>query len=103
MMLTFAARYGDRAAFEALLDRLSTLGIDVAWAAVALLGHYRSRELGIRAAEAIGTRVTRTSEAVNFAESAVIGMNYVFEMDSFRSGSACVAPRLIHHWTFGLS
>ena len=87
-MLTFAARYGDRAAFEALVDRLSTLETDVAWAAVALLGHYRSRELGTRAAEAIGTRViTRTGEAVNFAERAVIGMNYIYEMDSFSSGS----------------
>ena len=108
MMLTFAARYGDRAAFEALLDRLSTLGIDVACAAVALLGHYRSRELGIRAAEAIATRVTRTSEAVNFAGSAEIGMNYVFDMDSFRNGvmrrssphpSQDVWSELVETWT----
>ena len=107
-MHTFAARYGDRAAFEALVDRLSTLGIDAAYATVALLGHHRSLDLGVRAAEAIANRVTGSREAANFAHYAVIGMTSTFEMDSFNSGfirhssphpSIDVWAELVETWT----
>jgi hypothetical protein len=86
IMQVFAARYGDREALQELVNRLSTLELQIAGAAVALLGHHPSRGLGVLAAEAAGSRVTSGEEAVTFAHEAVTGLTSIFEMDVFQSG-----------------
>jgi len=90
MALAFAARYGDRDAFEALVDRLPTLELHLAGHVVGLFGHFPSRELGERAAEAIRTRATSAKEAAVFAHFAVVGMTSIFETDMFRTHLAPV-------------
>jgi catechol 2,3-dioxygenase-like lactoylglutathione lyase family enzyme len=92
IMRAFAAADNDRDAFEWLVDRLPTLETDVAGATVVLLGHYPSRELGRRAADHIGARVTGAKEAADFARDAVMGMTTVFEMFSFRIGTLRPSP-----------
>jgi hypothetical protein len=92
MMRVFAARYGDREALQGLVNRLATVDLQIAEAAVALLGHHPSRDLGMQAAEAVGFRVTSGEEAVRFAQNAVIGMTRIFEMDLFQSGILVPSP-----------
>jgi hypothetical protein len=83
----FAVRYGDSQALQNLLRRFETLELQTAEAAIALLGHHRSRDLGVRAAEAARSRVTIGEEAAGFAREAVNGLMFVFQMDLFRGGT----------------
>lgn len=92
IMLTFSARYGDEQAFRMLVENLATADLRFASATVSLFGHYPFRDLGITAATAVHTRVHDAREAAAFASSAATGMTYIFEMDSFRSGTLQHAP-----------
>jgi hypothetical protein len=92
ILQVFAARYGDREAFQGLVNRLATLELRIAEATVALLGHHPSRDLGVQAAEAAGSRVTSGREAVRFAQHVVTGVTTIFEMDYFQSGSLPPSP-----------
>jgi hypothetical protein len=93
MMATLAARYGNRIAFENLISRLPTLSLSVASTTIALFGHYPFRPLGLRAAEAVRSRVTSASEAAVFAYNIAIGMTSIYEMDSFQGGALRPSPR----------
>jgi hypothetical protein len=86
IMLVFAARYGDRHAFEGLIKRLPMLEFQLAGATISLLGHFPFREVGVRAAEAVRIRVNSAEEAASFAQGAVTGLLYLFDMDNLGSG-----------------
>jgi hypothetical protein len=88
----FAARYGDGEALQNLVGRLETLELETAEATIALLGHHRSRDLGVQAAEAAGSRVTIGDEAVRFARAAVTGLTFIFQMRLFRGGTLVPSP-----------
>jgi hypothetical protein len=83
----FAVRYGSREALEDLVNRLETVEVSIAGAAIALLGHHPSRDIGVRAAEAALRLVTFGEEAVGFAREAVNGLTFIFQMDVFHGGA----------------
>ncbi len=87
IMLTLAARHGNEEAFRHLIGNLATADILIAGTTISLFGHYPSRDLGVTAAEAVQSRVHDAKEAAEFASYAVTGMTYIFEMDSFGSGT----------------
>ena len=69
MAATFAARYGSRRHMETLVDRLEELPLPIATATVSVLGHFRDRDLGDRAAMAVKSRVSDASDAASFASA----------------------------------
>ena len=95
---TFAARYGSRRHMDTLVDRLAKLEelpLPIATATVSVLGHFRDRDLGDRAAMAVKSRVSSdASDAASFASVAAIGMTSLFEMDIFQSGA--LRPTTFH-------
>ena len=86
IMRVFAARYGDDVVFDQLVSELLTIDIQVALTLLSLLGHRRSRPIGIQAAEAMRNRGADPEVAVRIAEHAATGLTSVFEMDTFGSG-----------------
>jgi hypothetical protein len=92
MLAIYAARDGDRCIFEDLIERLQALDLEIAGAVVSLFGHFRSRELGIRAAELVGQRVLNAAEVTNLAHEVELGMTSIFKMDSFMSGEVRACP-----------
>lgn len=92
IMLLLSARHGDEQAFRIMVGELATTDIRFAEATISLFGHYPIRDLGIAAAAAIKTRVHDSRTAAAFADRAVIGMTYIFEMDSFDGGVLLPAP-----------
>jgi hypothetical protein len=86
IMQVFAARYGDREAFQELVNRLAIIELEIVEATISLLGHHPSHDLGVQAAEAACSRVTSGAEAVRFARHAVTGLTSLFEMDAFQAG-----------------
>ena len=90
----FAARFGDKAAFESLIEEIPAHSIEIASQSVSLFGYYPGRELGERAADLVRARVHTSIEAASFGHSATIGMLYIYEMDF---GAPCVTqPRARH-------
>lgn len=77
----FAARYGDKATFEALVARIADGSSELAARTVSLFGHHPERVLGETAAELAKTRGWTGADAVRVGSAAATGMLYVFEMD----------------------
>lgn len=77
----FAARYGDHATFQALVERISSDPLEISVQTVSLFGHYPDRSLAERAAVFARNRVGSAEEAVRFGSAATTGMLYIFEMD----------------------
>jgi hypothetical protein len=100
MMIIWAARFGNIAAYRMLLERLPSLDMDLAAKTVSLLGHYRSRAIGVRAAELVGLRSMNAGEVAAMAQSAVLGTTYIYEMDSLDGGSMkdCLPHPSIDAW-----
>jgi len=92
IMLLFSARFSDEQAFRLLVGDLATIDLRFAKLTISLFGHYPLRDLGIAAAVIIRDRVTNAQEAADFADRAVLGMTYIFEMDSFGGGALMPAP-----------
>lgn len=92
IMLLFSARFSDEQAFRLLVGDLATIDHRFAVLTISLFGHYPLRDLGIAAAAVIRDRVTNAQEAADFADRAVLGMTYIFEMDSFGGGALMPAP-----------
>lgn len=82
----FEARFGDRIAFERLVEGIGQNPIQIAATTIALFGHFRDRALVERAVTLIRKRNLSTDELVRVANSAGTGMLYVFEMDFRLSG-----------------
>jgi len=108
IMSVYAARYGDGKAFECLVQHLGTAAVDIAASTIALLGHYRCRALGVKAAALIRARGLDGADLATIARSALTGMRFVFEMVNFNSGvlkpcsphPACdVWAELVDSWT----
>ncbi|MBT3066735.1 NACHT domain-containing NTPase [Rhodoferax sp. U11-2br] len=87
IMRLFSARFGDRLAFTQVLEKISDGRIDLAAQAISLLGHHPDRILAERAADLAEKHVVDVQHAVQLGRSATTGMLYVFEMDSFLSGT----------------
>ena len=81
IMRLFAARYGDRAAFETLIERIADNPIDIAGQTISLFGHYPGRELAERAADLARTRILTGEDSIRLASSATTGMLYIYEME----------------------
>ena len=92
LMLAFAARFGNAEAYEVLVGRLATLDSELATITVSLLGHYRSRALGVRAAELVAMRNMDAAGVTAMANSAVTGTTYIYEMDALRGGPLKYCP-----------
>lgn len=92
LMVVWAARYGNITAYRMLLERLPTLDIDLASKTVSLLGHYRSRAIGVRAAEFVAMRNMSAQEVTTMASSAVAGTTYIYDMDYFDGGTMRYCP-----------
>lgn len=82
-----AARYGDRAAFEELVEDIPTLTTQLVHQTLGLFGHYPGAALATRAAELVSTRSASGEDIASFASGADIGMRYVYEMDWGFGGS----------------
>jgi hypothetical protein len=72
MFRLLAARYGDLATFNLLVREIAVDPPDIAACTVSLFGHYQDRELAILAAELARARVQDGTEAVRFANAAVL-------------------------------
>lgn len=103
----FEARFGDRAAFEQLVDGISHSPIVHAATTIALFGHYPNRELAERAATLIQKRSLSSNDIVRIANSVTTGMLHIFEMDFQFGGTLRQAPphpglqswiELLDHW-----
>lgn len=92
IMLLLSARFGDEQAFLTMVSDLPIVEQRFAEITISLFGHYPNRELGITAAKAIKERVNDSRTAAAFAEHAVFGMTYIYEMDSFGGGALMTAP-----------
>ena len=88
----FEARFGDRAAFDGLVDKISQLPIEFTATTIALFGHFPDRTLAERAAILIRNRNLLAEEVVRIANSVATGMLYVFEMNFGFGGTLCAAP-----------
>lgn len=82
-----AARHGDRAAFEKLIEELPTMTAQLVHQTLGLFGHHPGRALAARAAELVGARLASANDIASFAGGADIGMRYVYEMDWGFGGS----------------
>lgn len=92
IMLLLSARFSDETAFRIMVGDLATTDLRFAEITISLFGHYPIRDLGITAAAAVGARVNDSRTAAAFADRAVFGMTYIFEMDSFGGGALLPAP-----------
>ena len=77
----FEARFGDRVAFERLVEGIQQIPIQHAATTFALFGHFPDRALAERAVTLICKRILSTEELVRIANSVGTGMLYIFEMD----------------------
>jgi hypothetical protein len=91
-LLVFAARYGDAAAMDDLVDRAGELPVEVVSATLSVFGHHRSRTLVEAFVQRLTIRSLRPSQRRDLLGSAVLGMTAVFEMDWFRGGTVKPAP-----------
>jgi hypothetical protein len=92
LMLVFAARFGNEAVYRELVERLETLSTELATATVSLLGHYRSRAIGMRAAKLVSARDMDAAEVTAMAGSAVTGTTYIYDMDYLNGGALRHCP-----------
>lgn len=83
----FSARFGDRLAFTQLVEKMADGRIELAAQAVSLFGHHPDRILAERAADLAEEYISDVQDAVRLGHAATTGMLYIFEMDSFMSGS----------------
>lgn len=83
-----AARHGDRAAFEQLIEELPIMTTQLVHQTLALFGHHPGRTLAARAAELVETRSASAEDIASFASGAYFGMRYIYEMDWGFGGSA---------------
>jgi len=77
----FAARFGDRATFEELVEAIPVKSIEVVGQTISLFGHHPGRELAERAAHLVEARVNSGADASSLAHSVTTGMLYIYEMD----------------------
>ena len=82
-----AARHGDRAAFEQLIEELPTMTTQVVHQSLGLFGHYPGRPLAERAAGLVEARSASAEDIASFASGADLGMRYIYEMDWGFGGS----------------
>lgn len=92
IILLLSARFNDEKAFRIMVRDLATIELRFAKVTISLFGHYPNKDLGIAAAAIIRDRVKDSQSAVAFADQAVLGMKYIFEMDSFGGGTLMPAP-----------
>jgi len=83
----FSARFGDRLAFEQLLEKMGDGQIELAAQAVSLFGHHPGRVLAERAADLAEEHIGDGKDAARLGHAATTGMLYIFEMD-FGMGGA---------------
>lgn len=88
----FEARFGDRGAFEQLIEDIPVNAVDEVGTTLALFGHHRDRELGERAAVLVHGKVKTPEDAARLSQSVTTGMLYVFEMDWLSTGLLKDAP-----------
>ena len=89
----FAARYGDKEIFQALVERILELPINIAISSISLFGHFPDRALAERAADLARMRAIAAADVVNFAQAATTGMLYILEMDvGFGGGLSYTMP-----------
>ena len=83
----YRARFGDQSAMEALISDLVTLDHEDICAVISLLGHFRSRTIVQLAVDQLRSIDFSPSDLLNLVNAINIGMNYIFEMFLFQSGS----------------
>lgn len=88
----FEARFGDRVAFEQLIEDIPINAIDEVGTTLALFGHHRDRALGERAAILVRDKVKAPADTARLSNSITTGMLYVFEMDWLSTGLLIDAP-----------
>ena len=88
----FEARFGDRTAFECLVEGISYMPIEFAATTIALLGHFPDQTLAEHAAILVRNRDNSAGDVVRIANSVPTGMLYIFEMDFGLGGTLHVAP-----------
>lgn len=79
------ARFGDRAVFKSLVDRINQMPIEYTATTIALFGHYPDGALAEHAATLTRNRGLSAEEVVRLANSVNTGMLHILEMD-FRFG-----------------
>jgi NACHT domain len=77
----FAARYGDKAVFEDLIEQFADMPSDYVGHCIALFGHYPGRDLVARAVDRMRARTWTAHEAAHLINQATTGMFYCLEMD----------------------
>ena len=75
------ARFGDRAAFDFLVEGISQVPINYAATTIALFGHFPDRALAEHAATLARNRELSAREVLQIANSVSTGMLHIFEMD----------------------
>lgn len=88
----FEARFGDRAIFDDLVERIGQIAVEYAATVIALFGHFPDRELAERTVTLIRNRDLTAAEVVQIANSTATGMLYVFEMNFGFGGTLYPAP-----------
>ena len=87
-----AARFGDRAVFEGLVEEIGQIPVEHAATTIALLGHFPHRALSDRAVEIIRERELSPNEVVRIANLMPTGLLYIFDMDAGFGGALHPAP-----------
>jgi hypothetical protein len=109
IFLLYAARYGDEAAFESLIDRIDTLSVYLIGLVLSLFGHHRRLDISERAVALLRKREISSSDVVSLAPSIRTGMLSIFEMDWLGGGALAPCPphpalslfaSLVDEWIF---
>jgi len=80
-IMLHAARHGNHAIFQRLIEELPRLDLRIASQAISLFGHHPGRALAEKAAALTEARVTGPQEAAYLSGAVVTGMLYIYEMD----------------------
>lgn len=88
----FEARFGDRDAFDNLVEGIEQMTIELAGTTIALFGHFPERALAERAASLMRNRELSGREIVQIANHVSTGMLHIFEMDFCYGGAVRTAP-----------